>query len=45
MCVTPLGWAYDKIRKRRCQCLRQFKQKRESNLDWGHFDPMVPEQG
>jgi hypothetical protein len=45
MCVTSLGWAYDKIRKRRCQYSREFKQKRESMLDWGHIDPMVPERG
>jgi hypothetical protein len=45
MCVTSLGRPYNKIRKRRCQCSRQFKHKRESNLDCGHFDPMVPEQG
>jgi len=30
MCVTSLGRPYDKIRKRRCQYSRQFKQNRES---------------
>jgi hypothetical protein len=45
MCATSLGRTYDKIRNRRCQYSLQIKQKRESNLDWGHFDPMVPEQG
>jgi hypothetical protein len=45
MCVTSLGRPYDKIHKRRCQYSRQFKQKRESKLEWGHFEPIVPEQG
>jgi hypothetical protein len=45
MCVTSLGRPYDKIRKRRCQYPRQFKQKSESKKDWGHIDPIVPEQG
>jgi hypothetical protein len=45
MCVTLLGRPNNKIRKSRCQYSRQFKQKREPKLDWGHFDPMEPEQG
>jgi hypothetical protein len=42
MCVISLGRPYDKIRKRRCQCSLQFKQKRESKLTGVIYDPMVP---
>jgi hypothetical protein len=44
MCVTSLGWAYGKIRKRRCQYSWQL-QKKWVKEDWGHIDPMVPQQG
>jgi hypothetical protein len=40
MCVTSLGWAYDKIRKRRCQYSGQFERKRVKE-DWGHIGTMV----
>jgi hypothetical protein len=44
MCVTSLGRPYEKIRKRQCQYSLQF-QKTRVKEEWGHIDPMVPQQG
>ena len=40
-----LGRPYDNIRKRRWQYSWEFKKKTWVKEDWGHIDPMVPDQG
>ena len=43
--MTLIGRPYDKIRKRRCQYSWQLKKKTWVKDDWGHINPMVPDQG
>jgi len=44
MCVTLLGRPYEKIYKRRSVFVT-VSEKPQVKEDWGHIDPMVPEQG